>query len=502
MRSGMFLKYCFCFTLLACLLPAPKARAQNFSGRSWEKEFEWRDYDIPGIIIPAEGGFLLGGITRDNYNLVPRKGNDLLLIKLDERGNQLWKKYYGGFDDEYFAALQPTADGNYLIGGTSASDKSGNKSQNSEGADFWLVKVDKNGTIIWDKSIGGTGYDRLREIKQTADGGIILIGISNSGIGAGRSRESPGRDDFWIVKLDANGNKLWDIAFDKDVNTATPFLMQLTADGGFVLGNSVPVNPAYTGSFAQDYDYHLEKFDADGKLQWQKNVGGNRYEYLGFLQLANDGGYLLTGYSNSGAGKEKTKAAKGEGDIWLIKLDGNGNKLWDKVLASKLYDRAIDVNPTSDGGFAILGNSSRTRLGRKISVSGRCGEVRLIRQQIDVGKGTWLIKLDAHGEKQWERTFGSKNKWLASMQQNANNDFVFLGNLKNKGRNLDDLYLITLNAKGKNCRQEKVDIGAHFPQYSYSMRLAPDGCHIIEGKAGIGSDFPTDYLVIKHPSRK
>src|SRR5262249_54480464 len=148
---------------------------------------------------------------------------------------------------------------------------SGDKTEDSRGfSDYWVVKIDSNGVKQWDKRFGGTDADELVSLQQTVDGGYILGGGSNSGIGGDKKEESRGSDDYWVVKIDANGVK-----------------------------------------------------------QWDKRFGGTDYDYLLWaLRQTADGGYILGGYSYSGIGGDKTEESRGDVDYWVVKIDANGVKQW------------------------------------------------------------------------------------------------------------------------------------------------------------------------------
>jgi hypothetical protein len=138
---------------------------------------------------------------------------DYLIIKLDAAGNITWNKMLGGTSFEYVSAIQQTTDGGYIVAGTTTSSASGNITQTGYGQeDAWVVKLDGSGNIIWNKLFGGSNADWATAIQQTFDGGYILAGYTNSsanGTIAGTNHDPSGNsNDFWITKLDANGNIL------------------------------------------------------------------------------------------------------------------------------------------------------------------------------------------------------------------------------------------------------------------------------------------------------
>ncbi len=125
--------------------------------------------------------------------------------------NKLWDKTIGGNSDDYFTSLQPTRDGGYILGGWSYSSKSGDKSGNNKGGwDYWVVKLKADGSKEWDKTIGGNDSDILLSVQQTSDGGYILGGYSWSSKSNDKTGNSKGSTDYWVVKLKADGSKVWD----------------------------------------------------------------------------------------------------------------------------------------------------------------------------------------------------------------------------------------------------------------------------------------------------
>ncbi|MEO5674431.1 MAG: hypothetical protein ABIQ74_07265, partial [Chitinophagales bacterium] len=147
-----------------------------------------------------------------------------------------WDARFGGSDYDWLLSLQQTADGGYILGGYSDSGISGDKTQASQGGyDYWIVKTDAGGVKQWDARFGGSNDDYLFSLQQTADGGYILGGYSWSGISGDKTQASQGANDYWIVKTDAGGVKQWDARFGGSSDEYFNALQQ-TADGGYILG--------------------------------------------------------------------------------------------------------------------------------------------------------------------------------------------------------------------------------------------------------------------------
>ncbi len=243
-----------------------------------------------------------------------------------------WDKRFGGNDYDELYSCQQTTDGGYILGGYSGSHVGGDKTEGSRGYnDYWIVKIDANGIKQWDKRFGGTFYDELQSLQQTTDGGYILGGTSRSGIGGDKTEDSRGYNDYWVVKIDTNGIKQWDKCFGGSGDDQL-YAVQQTSDGGYILGGSS--TSGISGDKTEDNwgfeDYWIVKIDDNGIKQWDKRFGGTNIDYFRCLQKTKDGNYILGGSSASDVNGDKTVPLWGGFDYWIIKIDANGFKIWDK----------------------------------------------------------------------------------------------------------------------------------------------------------------------------
>ncbi|MBC8045965.1 MAG: T9SS type A sorting domain-containing protein [Fimbriimonadaceae bacterium] len=315
-----------------------------------------------------------------------------------------WQIAIGGTGSDEVVSIKQTNDGGYIVGGTSNSNSSVYKSENSLGEkDYWIAKLDSNGNIEWENTIGGDGSDELTLIEQTNDGGYIVGGNSQSGISGDKSESCWGDYDFWVIKLDSEGNIEWDNTIG---GNSYDFLysIQQTDDGGYILGGdtqsgiSGDKTEENTGIESWRSDYWVVKLDNTGNIEWQNTIGGNREDYLRSAAQTPDGGYILGGYSKSGSSGDKTEPQYGfdwSHDYWIIKIDNAGNIEWQNTLSAGNDDYLKIVQALPDGRYFVAG-SSRSREGGDKS-----------EDRINEYSDMWVLLLDASGNIIWDNTIGT-----------------------------------------------------------------------------------------------
>lgn len=398
--------------------------------KQWDKRYGGLLDDLMGSCIPTtDGGYLLGGAvysgiggdkTQDNwdttYNTV-----DFWVVKIDQLGNKQWDKRFGGYsDDGDLYSLIQTTDGGYLLNGSSGSDIGGDKTQNCRGgADYWIVKIDASGNKEWDRRYGGLGDDINTTVKITPDGGYILAGYTWSPQGGDVSQPARGGVDYWVVKTDSAGNKQWDARFG---GTDENFLAGLvpTNDGGYLLGGFS--NSDSGGDKTQDNtvpnnaNYWVVKIDSAGNKLWDKTFGSNSTDYFTALIKTADGGFLLGGYSYGTVGYDKTSpdcdSVPVNTDYWIIKIDSAGNKLWDKDYGGSANDELSTLALTNDGGFLLAGGSLSPASCQKTENNTAAGV-------------TWIIKTDSAGNQQWDKNiFLNAGSSVANAFQIADGSYI------------------------------------------------------------------------------
>ncbi|WP_138478189.1 CBM96 family carbohydrate-binding protein [Dyadobacter bucti] len=395
--------------LAALLFLSLAAQAQPAT--VWEKVLP---YGTPTAIVQTtDGGFAVLVASR--------------LIKLSAAGATQWER---PFTTTGLRSLEQTADGGYILGGSSSAPAGGDKSENPKGtnstgsyipSDYWVIKLSATGSRQWDRTLGGNLDDVFASVHQTKDGGYLVAGYSSSSAGGDKTEGPKGAnlsqsEDYWLVKLNATGTKLWDKSIGggkADILTS----MELTADGGFILGGLSSSNAGFDKSESGNTygDFWIVKVSANGTNEWDNTLTGGTE--LRMVKQASDLGYLVGGWSDAPIGGDKTEASKGRSDFWLIKLATNGTKIWDKVIGGNRDDKLKSLELTADGGYILGGTSSSDASGDKSE--GTNQEIAF-----------WSVKVAGAGSVEWEKTIpGSQLDGYAEtgIKQTTDAGFIFAG---------------------------------------------------------------------------
>lgn len=339
----------------------------------------------------------------------------------------LWERSYGGKHAEFLYDAIPTPDYGFLLAGSSISNKNGNKSEANKGdLDYWVWKMDEKGTAEWQKSFGGNGVDLLQSVRITTDGGFILAGTSSSNLSADKKEACKGQEDFWIIKLDAKGKELWQRTIGGSGQEKLLSIAQ-TKDGGYILGGtsssnaSEPDGKGIVDKYGKSedsrgsLDYWVVKLDTKGEIQWQKTLGGKYVDELKSIEQTLDEGYILGGYSNSPESGDKAQGNYGLGDYWIVKLDKEGNQLWQQTLGGDKDDNLFTLSQTKDGGFILGGNSNSGATNSKSKTNKN-------------GTDFWVLKLDKIGTIEWQETYNyGKLDVLTSVVENQDGTYLIGG---------------------------------------------------------------------------
>lgn len=250
-------------------------------------------------------------------------GTDYWAVKTDKNGNKLWDKRFGGLGYDFMYAICLTKDSGFIFGGISNSDSSGDKTENARTPgiyDYWIIKVDNAGDKVWDRAYGGMDGNYMEAIVQANDG-FLLGGYSYANAGADKTENSKGSTDYWIVKIDESGNKKWDRDFGGGLGEEL-ISISTTLDGGYLLGGSSYSSSSgdKTENNLSMLQTWLVKTDSNGYKQWDKTIFINGTETVANAFQTSDGCYIEGGYTTAGVGGYKTQPSQGYSDYWIMKF--------------------------------------------------------------------------------------------------------------------------------------------------------------------------------------
>jgi len=304
----------------------------------------------------SDGGYIITGALGRNA-FMPWRG-DIYILKIDKDGGEQWSQTHGiAYNENVGRSIQQTSDGGYIIAGYTGY---------TYHIDGYMVKTDETGNISWTSEFGNFDYyDNLQDASQTSEGGYIAVGWTGS-YGAGSA-------DIWLIKMNSEGTEEWNHTFGSTGLDGGNHVQQ-TTDGGFIITGMIEL----TGG---NSNLLLLKTDANGNEEWTQTFGGSDYEEGSCVEQTTDSGYIITGLTYS--------AGAGDGDIWLIKTDSDGNIEWQYTFGGTAYDQAHSVQQTTDGGYFIAGEYTNPSA-----------------QTPDM----YLIKTDENGLEEWSDIIDNEGK--------------------------------------------------------------------------------------------
>ncbi len=289
--------------------------------QNWEKTYGGEDTDKGRSVQQTmDEGYIITGYT-NSYGM---GWFDVYLIKTDNYGDTVWTRTYGGEKQDYGYDVQQTTDGGYVIVGSTVSFGNGS-------TDIYLIKTDNYGDTLWTKTFGQEYIDMGSSVQQTSDEGFIITG----------DYYFYGLSILLLIKTDNNGDELWTKYYTVG-DISQGYSVQQTSDGGFIVTGAIK-------SFGNEYsDVYLMKTDNNGDTLWTRTYGGDIDDNGSSVQQTSDGGYIIAGMTESFGNFYSM-------DVYLIKTDINGDTLWTKTYGGDYDDRGFSVQQTADGGYIITG---------------------------------------------------------------------------------------------------------------------------------------------------
>lgn len=302
----------------------------------------------------TDGSYVIAGYSDSNDSDVTGNhgGFDYWVLDISPTGNIVWQKSLGGSNNDLATALWPTNDGGVVVGGNTKSND-GDITGYFDSSDCWLVKLSSTGALMWQRTFGGNLGDGITSVAQTADNGYIVGASSKS-----TNHDVTGNHgdyDAWIVKLDADGVMQWQKSLGGSAMDVSNDIRQVE-DGGYIMvGSVMSTDGDVTGNHGLT-DYWVVKLSDTGAIEWQKCYGGTDYDFAAAVYPALGGGYLVGGRTYSADGD--ITGFRGQSDGWVIRIDDTGALLWQRSLGGTDYDDCSSLVQTADSGIVVVGYAS------------------------------------------------------------------------------------------------------------------------------------------------
>ena len=352
------------------------------------------------VLVTADGGSLIAGLannTRRSHRITPGNAR---LIRTDAEGTILWENEYGGEDDAFFTTIIQAGEDEYVLVGEIAA------SYLREETDVYLVKVDGQGNEIWSRTYGGRGMDLGKMIRQTEDGGYILVGDQADETPTAGVYES----NIYLIKTDAEGNLVWSRTYGDEILYLGWGVAQ-APDGGYVL-------TGWEAKTIDDRDVILIKTDESGEVEWSRTWDLGERDGGFDLILTSDGYIVIACIQSMGSGGPSAV---------LLKVDLDGNEIWNKLIGEEGVGNTFwHLVEDSDGGYVMAGD---THLGK---VRGTGADIH----------GAWMVKTDRDGEILWQHVLGEgdyEQAHFSSVALIPDGGYLFVGDVTRYGETYSDM---------------------------------------------------------------
>ncbi|MDD1730449.1 MAG: hypothetical protein LUQ50_15450 [Methanospirillum sp.] len=318
----------------------------------WKHVYGGNMTDEGGDITPtSDGGYMIAGYTMSNEGDVSGQhgGGDLWMIHLDQAGQILWQKVFGGSKRDSGSSIIRTSDGGYaMTGNTYSSD--GDVTSNHGSSDVWVVRTDVNGSLLWQKSYGGTKLDWGHSLVELTGGDLLVAGVTASADGDVSLNHGAG--DIWILRLSSQGDKIWEKTYGGNFSDNV-WKVEISPRGGvFLTGETFSVDGDITGNHG-DADLWVSEIDGNGSILWQRTLGGSKYDSGSWSKLLPDGNLAVVGTTQSSDGM--VQGAIGEGDLWALKIDARYNST-----NSSAQSVPGSLIPDANASVSLVSNASNT----------------------------------------------------------------------------------------------------------------------------------------------
>jgi hypothetical protein len=300
--------------------------------KEWDRTYGGLGKDLGFFVQQTkdEGYIIVGG--KKSFWIIG--SYDLWIIKTDAKGNVLWDRTFGGSGEDLGFSVQQTNDDGYIIAGYTSF---------TNGKKAWIIKIDSQGNKQLDMATGRADSEAA-SIGLTKDGGYIITGYTPS--------SGSGKEDVWLIKTNSKLHWDWLKTFGGP-NRDLGLSVQETEDGGYIIAGLTESFGAGKG------DVWLIKTDPKGDREWDRTFGGSNFDSGASVQQTRDGGYIVTGYNTTTIDNVGSYSrlfnSDNIGRVWLIKTDSEGIELWNETFGGTRNDWGNSVQETRDGGYIITG---------------------------------------------------------------------------------------------------------------------------------------------------
>jgi hypothetical protein len=396
----------------------------------------------------TDGSFLVGGYstsipsgdkTTDEYG-----EQDYWLIKFDDQWNELWQESFGGDEDDLMISVIETNDGGILLGGSSGSPISGNKTVASKGeTDFWLVKLDMDGNELWQQSYGGDGEEQLQQVIELSNGDILLAGTSWSDVSGDKTVPSRGLSDYWVACINSEGEVLWDRGFGGDA-TDLLFDIHVLSDLSRVILSGQSLSSSSGDKSEDSYDTSGDCWvillDEDWNILWDRTLGGTGFEFQAQVKAIASDIYVLASSQSDSSGT-KSEDSRGGSDYWVTALNIQGEVLWDRTIGGVSSESPRSILTISSGHLLLAGGSlSNASFEKEDDSRG--------------GSDFWPVCISPiDGSILWQMTIGgAQNEGLFCAMEAGNGRFILAGKSESgisgdkteASRGLEDIWIVEI----------------------------------------------------------
>ena len=387
------------FTILLTTIPVINAQQLDIV---WQQCLGTDVGDFPYCIIETDNGVLTStSIGKDAPYISNYHGAaDAWLVELDTLGNIIWEKCFGGSGGEgIYKIIELPNNEYYLLGGTNSTDGDV-QSNNHDNKPIWVVKIDSSRNIIWEECYGSNSPTSLKDAIVTEDGGLLLL--ARFFVGGVDISTHYGNDDAWLCRIDPFGKILWEKSYGNHSSDELLKIIYTSSDTYMLLGSFKESGGMITCQKDDDpeqRDIWLIEIDTIGNIIRQFCYGGSNWEQ-GMDIIEIDGGYVITGYTDSNdmdvSGLHMLYPDIYKYDIWILKIDYDGQIVWQNCLGGTKNEYGKNIFTTQDGGYMLFGTTQ--------SID---GDVVGSHDPYEVTSDVWVVKVNNVGELQWQQCYGS-----------------------------------------------------------------------------------------------